>query len=175
MSDDEKRPQLYLAADNELPDVRRKRAELDLEWPLKQLAANMLRIVRGAGKPYEVGQQCARVIDAYHKYRATVGEWPPSHVIGEILSIRYRENRAKTDRAIEWEDAKQQMIAGGLQAAASQILGQLTQERAGESEMFDGLRVIERQREENRAAASASKPKKPTKPAVKGRGKPVVL
>jgi hypothetical protein len=69
---------------------------------------------------------------------------------------------------MEWEDAVQQMIAGGLQAAASQLLGQLTQERAGEQEMFDGLRIIERQREENHAATMKKSAKRtPAKPSRK--------
>ncbi|WP_245441746.1 hypothetical protein [Rhizobium leguminosarum] len=55
--------------------------------------------------------------------------------------------------------------------ASSQLLEQNTQQRAGESEMFDGLRVIEKQRSEN-AAARMQKPKpKPKKPA-KRRTKP---
>jgi hypothetical protein len=84
-------------------------------------------------------------------------------LISEILSIRHREYLTKTDKAWEWEDGIRQMVAGGLQVAASQLLEQRTQEQAGERELFDGLRVIERQRSENRAAR---------KPPSKGRKKP---
>ncbi|WP_145925960.1 hypothetical protein [Shinella sp. HZN7] len=165
---DDQKPRIRLAVKNHERDINRHRAEVDLQWPLKELAANLIRVVRGAGKPYELGRQCADVVKAYHDYRDRVGEWPSSYSVGEILSIRHRENRAATDRAMEWEDAVQQMIAGGLQAAASQLLGQLTQERAGEREIFDGLRIIERQREENRAAMMKKPVKRtPKKPSRK--------
>lgn len=61
------------------------------------------------------------------------------------------------------------MVAGGLQIAASQLLAQNTQERAGESEMFDGLRIIEKQRSEN-AAARTPKLRKPAKRKAKPQG-----
>jgi len=129
------------------------------------LAANVIRVVRGAGRPEELGRQCAEVVQAYRDYHEALGEWPSSYLIGETLSVRHREYRAKTDRAWEWEDAIHQMVAGGLQVAASQLLEQRTQEQAGEREMFDGLRVIEEQRRENAAAAARSK--KPTKRRAK--------
>ncbi|RUM21510.1 hypothetical protein EFD56_03240 [Rhizobium phaseoli] len=168
MSEDQKPPHIRLAVENDQRELDRRNAELDLHWPLKRLAANVIRIVRGAGRPEELGRQCADVVQAYRDYHEALGEWPSSYLIGDTLSIRHREYRAKTDRAWEWEDAIHQMVAGGLQVAASQLLGQNTQQRAGESEMFDGLRVIEKQRSEN-AAARMQKPK--PKPKAKKPGK----
>ncbi|TAU91267.1 hypothetical protein ELI41_23380 [Rhizobium leguminosarum] len=171
MSEDQKPPHIRLAVENDQTELNRHTAEIDLRWPLKTLAANVIRIVRGAGSPAELGRQCAEVVQAYRDYHTALGEWPSSHLISETLSLRHREYRATTDRAWEWEEAMRQMVAGGLQVAASQLLKQNTQQRAGESEMFDGLRVIEKQRSEN-AAARMQKPKpKPKKPA-KRRTKP---
>ena len=171
MSKDQKPPHIRLAVENDQRELNRRSAEIDLRWPLKQLAANVIRIVRGAGSPIELGRQCADVVQAFRDYHEAVGEWPSSHLINETLSLRHRTYHATTDRAWEWEDAMRQMVAGGLQVAASQLLEQNTQQRAGESEMFDGLRVIEKQRSEN-AAARMQKPKpKPRKPA-KRRTKP---
>ncbi|MBY3134779.1 hypothetical protein [Rhizobium laguerreae] len=163
MSEDQKPPHIRLAVENDQPELARRTAEIDLRWPLKTLAANVIRIVRGAGSPAELGRQCADVVQAYRDYHAALGEWPSSYLVSETLSLRHRENHATSDRAWEWEEAMRQMVAGGLQVAASQLLKQNTQQRAGESEMFDGLRVIEKQRSEN-AAARMQKPK-PKKPA----------
>lgn len=166
MSEDQKPPHIRLAVENNQRELNRRSAEMDLRWHLKKLAANVIRIVRGAGSPAELGRQCADVVKVYHDYHEAVGEWPSSNLISDILSLRHREYRAKTDRAWEWEYAVRQMVAGGLQVAASQLMAQNTQERAGESEMFDGLRVIETQRREN-SASRAPKPPKPAKPKVK--------
>lgn len=125
--------------------------------------------MRGAGRPEELGRQCAEVVQAYRDYHDALGEWPSSFLISDILSLRHREYHAKTDRAWEWEDGVRQMVAGGLQIAASQLLAQNTQERAGESEMFDGLRIIEKQRSEN-AAARTPKLRKPAKRKAKPQG-----
>lgn len=159
MSKKDETPHIRLAAENDQRELDRRNAEIDLRWPLKRLAANIIRVVRGAGRPEEIGRQCAEVVQAYRDYYDALGEWPNSYLVAEMLSLRHREYQAKTDRAWEWEDAMRQMVAGGLQMAASQLLEQNTQKQAGETEMFQGLRVIEKQRSEN-AAARAAKPKK---------------
>ncbi|MBY3344887.1 hypothetical protein [Rhizobium laguerreae] len=169
MSEDQKPPHIRLAVENDQRELNRRTAEIDLRWPLKTLAANFIRIVRGAGSPAELGRQCAEVVQAYRDYHAALGEWPSSYLISETLSLRHRENHATSDRAWEWEEAMRQMVAGGLQVAASQLLKQNTQQRAGESEMFEGLRVIEKQRSEN-AAARMQKPK--PKPRTPGKRRP---
>lgn len=50
----------------------------------------------------------------------------------------------------DWESGIDDMMRGGLQYAASTLLGQGTQARAGQAEMFRGLTVIEAIREGNR-------------------------
>lgn len=170
MSEDQKPPHIRLAVQNNQSELNRRSAEMDLRWVLKRMAANAIRVVRGAGRPEELGLQCAAVVKSYQDYHNASGEWPSPNLISNILSIRHRDYRSETDRAWEWEDAVRQMVAGGLQIAASQLMEQNTQERAGVSEMFDGLRVIERQRREN-AAAYAPKAPKSTKSA-KPRPKP---
>jgi len=112
---DDKLPHIRSAVENDQRELDRHSAESDLRWPLKKLAANFIRIVRGAGRPEELGIQCANVVQAYRDYHEKLGEWPSSFLISEILSIRGREYKAKTDRAWEWEDGIRQMVAGGLQ------------------------------------------------------------
>jgi len=112
MSKDQKPPHIHLAVENDRLELNRRNAEFDLRWPLKRLAANVLRIVRGAGRPEELGRQCAEVVKAYRDYHDALGEWPSSFLISDILPLRHREYHAQTDRAWEWEDGVRQWSPG---------------------------------------------------------------
>jgi len=45
-------------------------------------------------------------------------------------------------------------MRGGLQVAASRLVGQRTQENRGQTEMMDGVRALDRIREDRRARAA---------------------
>jgi hypothetical protein len=38
-------------------EIARDRAMNKASWALRELTANLLRVTRGAGKPYEIGRQ----------------------------------------------------------------------------------------------------------------------
>jgi hypothetical protein len=61
-------------------EIERKPAEGELDWRLRELAANVLRIVRGAGKPYELLRQMQAVIDASVKFQKA----PPLRSVAAI-------------------------------------------------------------------------------------------
>jgi hypothetical protein len=62
-------------------------AEQKLRDCLQVSAANMLRVIRGAGKPHELIQQLNEVVKAAIKFKDAFGDWPPSHVLGEMLAM----------------------------------------------------------------------------------------
>ena len=113
---------------------------------MKVLASNMLRVVRGAGKAHELPAQMADVLDKIEAYREDVGHYPSDYELSSLISRRHHE-RTHGDR---WADGVDQMVEGALQIAASTLVHQGTQERAGHSELIRGLSVIERIREANR-------------------------
>jgi len=156
MIDEPEKPKLSVVAQNSQKEIDSQYAREEINWALTALAANIIRVVRGAGKAYELGRQCARVVESYQHFHETAGRWLRPDEIEDMLSLRYREPGGLTERAQEWSGAIQTMVQGSLQVAASQLLQQTTQERAGESEMFRGLEIIERQRDENRRAREAS-------------------
>ncbi|NOJ40801.1 hypothetical protein [Bradyrhizobium australiense] len=152
--------------DKEERDRERERdwAKHELSGALREVAANMVRIVRGAGKPHELLIQMKAVIDSAIKFRDLHGYWP-NDVIANALQLtdemqdcldRGRAgtlDQAHIDRW--WKDgtfdkmmAEHTMYKGVLQIVASGLIGQNTQQRAGESEFHDGLRRFERIREE---------------------------
>lgn len=153
--DDKGKPLLRLAVENDQSDIDRERVRQGIEWPLSNLAANLLRVVRGAGKSHEIGEQCVAVLKAFQEYRDKVGHWPTSFEMEEALSIRQKERPNETyDEYWEWQHAQEDIMRGALQVAASRLVGQLTQEHRGRSDMMDGVRELDRIRDERRALAA---------------------
>jgi hypothetical protein len=146
------RPALKLVSDQPQPMVDEQRYKDGIRWPLRELAANLMRVARGAGKPYEIGPQVAGVLNAFEEYRAAVGHWPPSDVLANMLDLRrdYDDLVGLGEHNLNWTFAIQTVMRGSLQFAASELLGQNTQRAAGRSEMIEGVREVEEIRERNR-------------------------
>lgn len=137
-------------------EERPRRAELDqieheFLWAMREAVANLLRVIRGAGRPRDVLLQLTSVIDTGQKFYDLHGRWP-TDVIAEDLSLR-DEDRLKPP-AIgfsqqdeeEWQrDCAQRAVCrGALQIVASGLLGQDLQRRAGRKELHNGIRILER-------------------------------
>ncbi|RWM94615.1 MAG: hypothetical protein EOR86_15575 [Mesorhizobium sp.] len=173
---DDPKPHLRLAVENSQTELDRKWAKGEIEWPLRDLASNIIRVVRGAGKSYEIVGQCVAVIKAYQQYRETIGCLPDSWEIDRILSIQPAgADGEQYGERWEREHARETIVRGSLQIAASRLAGQNTQEQRGRSEMMSGVndilsireearkRTAEAERAQRRAAANAAGRKK-TKP-----------
>jgi hypothetical protein len=48
---------MRIVSENSETDLARQRALDQVDWKIRELTANLLRITRGAGKPYEIMQQ----------------------------------------------------------------------------------------------------------------------
>lgn len=146
------------------------RARLELRWALRRLAANLLRVVRGAGKPSDLGRQIQEVIEVYLDYREATGHFPESQLVSDALAV------SKTDSLEDWKAsfpddvddshferwlqdgsfnqarAVDAIVRASLQIAASRLLNQKTQERSAEHSLSQALDEHERSREEMRRA-----------------------
>jgi hypothetical protein len=124
---------------------------------LRELAGNILRVVRGAGRSYEIGRQAQDLIEALHAYRDAVGQFPASEAIDAALHIETPDEQLNQmdDEQEMVVTARQAIIRGALQIAASRLLGQRTQEAVGYSEMLNGARDMEKLREERRQRSAA--------------------
>jgi len=165
----------------------REWAEHEFSWTIREVAANTLRIIRGAGKPDELLLQMKRTIDAAVKFQEAHDFWPQNLIANELQiqsrvenfhdglrEGRYTQatiNPWSEDGTFEKMDAEYIIQCGALQTIASDLVGQLTQKRAGEREFHDGIRgwiqnreeqarKQEKERKANRAAQSARKPRK---------------
>lgn len=116
-------------------------ADVELSTALTDLAANLLRVVRGAGHSYLVGRQLGACMRAYEQYQQTYTYWPPSWEVSEIL----RFERAEDDDGY----ATYTICRGALQIVASELLDQRLQRAAGETQLVRGIRSWEAARAGN--------------------------
>jgi hypothetical protein len=177
-------------------DRDREWTKQEFSWAIRDTAANMLRIIRGAGKPDELLMQMKKAIDSAIKFQELHGHLPTDVIIDDLQvedeqkTFLARAREGKLDQATVdrwWEDgtfdkmmAENTIYRGALQSIASELIGQNTQKRTGENEFHEGLRQWMKIREERirkeREAARASRPtarkRKLRKLGLKTRGKP---
>lgn len=166
---------IRIVAENSEAELARQRAMAEVSWALREMTSNLMRVIRGAGKPGMIGQHTQAFIQALVSYRDAAGMMPSPEDLTEILSV---DEDPKIIAVLENPelrrvDAKQRIVRGALQLAASRLVGQKTQESAGEHEMYDGIIAIEALRDEGRrertqgpadrdgARRSARPPRKP--------------
>jgi hypothetical protein len=62
----------------------RERETVEFSWAIRDCAANMLRIIRGAGQPYELLVQMQEVTRAALKVQETHGYWPQNVITNNL-------------------------------------------------------------------------------------------
>ena len=165
----------------------------DLSWAFRELTANVLRIVRGAGKPHALLEQMEKVLSVSLKYRDLHGYWPYDLAAKSMrCDDEYNEtierarageidqqsvDRWREDGTFERMHAEHTICRGALQTIASTLIGQTTQRASGNHELYEGVRELNRVRgEQNRkyaeevrasrlAERKAGKKKRKRKPA----------
>jgi hypothetical protein len=60
-------------------------AKREFSWAIRDTAANMLRIIRGAGKPYELLLQMKKAIDSAIKFQELHNHWPFDVISSDLL------------------------------------------------------------------------------------------
>lgn len=169
-------------------DLRRREAANRVHWRYRELAANLLRVVRGAGSSADLLEQMAAVISASSELKDLEGYWPDSSVIegalrlpdpGSRMQARVEEGRFSKEDIDRWERdgtldvnwAEHEICRGVLQMCASGLLQQSTHRSVGHNEFRDGVRALNAALEKQRAHW-APIPEPPTpKPKAKRRRK----
>jgi hypothetical protein len=158
--------------DNPDADLPRQLAMAEVSRTLREMTANLLRVIRGAGKPYEIGPQAEAFLQTLTRYREVTGTWPLDD-LSEVLSVERdpkimdRLQGDQLDRAL----AEERVVRGALQVAASRLIGHTTHESIGLHEIYEGINAIEDVRESRRAVLQepvgrakitvATRPRKP--------------
>lgn len=163
-------------------DLAKRDVEERLAGACRQLGANMLRVMRGAGQSAALLRQMQEVVTISREYHDLFGNWPASQTIDRALRVstpdeevevrrlsgRYTQediDRWEEDGTFDTDRAIYRVCRGALQKCASQLLEQRTQERTAEHELLEGVRELGCARERQRTTLV---PKRPSpKPARK--------
>lgn len=170
MPDDDK-PKLKLVAENSQNQINTEFAQRIVDRALIELAANILRVVRGAGRPEDIVGQCADVLNAAISFDEKAGRWVSPYAIASAIHLEHDKiDDYETFRGLR-QLARRQMIRGSLQVAASRLLDQRLQIDKGEREMDDAFadleRLYEELRKERAAKARAARPAAAKKKSAK--------
>ena len=163
-------------------DRRKEEASEELKKALRALAANMLRVTRGAGQSYHLGNQMIACLIAMADYRDIAGCGHSTYDLDQMLDPdlahdEYRpwaadspEGRAsmEADHSDECEDANREVRRASLQIVASMLVNQLPQQKRGETYFSAAIRQREDAREKRRAFHQA-KIQNPSRPRVKSK------
>ena len=168
---------MKLVVDNDAAEIERRRAAREEEQAravaqqaAQELAANLIRIARGAGSPHYVLSQTFDLAKAIQDFAEVAPTGLGTLDFAGALHISRDWEELQTYSEVERERARAEeaMIRGALQVAASRILGQRTQESRGKTEMWEGFYALERWREERRKVRveqeKAARPTKPKRP-----------
>jgi hypothetical protein len=143
---------MKVVADNPNLEQQRKeqRCRESVGNALRELTANLLRITRGAGRPYQVFGQALQLLEACKEFREQLG-YPPDAEFSQMLDT------APEFDAPDDDDARHTIVRGALQLTASRLVDQRLQIKAGECELFDGIQDLARLRAERRARGSGKR------------------
>ena len=138
---------LKLVAANSKTDIAANDALMEASIAAGQLFANLLRVARGSGKPHEIVSHAANLVSACDRYFEIKKRYPGEEISRDLRELLWYHG----GRSDDWGHGLNLMMRGAMQMSASRLLSQLTQERAGESELIDGLAIIEGIRAKNRS------------------------
>ncbi|MDE3873288.1 hypothetical protein I7G55_04060 [Sinorhizobium meliloti] len=183
MTDDSERPKFKVVAENTQAKIDENWAQQFFDQQLLDLAANIISVVRGAGKPYAVIPQCNAVLQAAVDFRDRVGALPSSASVANALMLREEEIRDYASLSGHRKLWRARTVSGALQVAASTLVRQPLQITQGKREMDDAFDELEsfyydlrKQREaEAKAVRMRTAPKrKPAKRKAKKSDPPVL-
>jgi hypothetical protein len=145
-------PRLRVVSENDAKALARDRALGNIDFAIRDLAANLMRVTRGAGKAVLLFRQCTELAKSMSEYHEITGHLPEDFRIQKALSVRSSMlDDIKGEDNLEWTAAIDEMLHGALQMAASRLVHQISQEQAGESQLLAGARRIQLSNEKRNA------------------------
>lgn len=174
---------MRLVSERSEAEIRTYEAHAVVKHALRRLAANIMRVTRGAGSSAELGTQMVACIRALDAYRDAAGHGVSSWDLNQMLDpeAAYKEYRpwikVNPEDEARWDEdgttdrdlAEQDIRRASLQVVASMLLNQNPQQSQGEHDFNEGVRRLEAARERSRAYhqaryAPAPRARKKSKP-----------
>jgi hypothetical protein len=147
---------MRIVSEQSTENIRRKKARDALVPKLRGLAANVLRIVKGTGKPLELLRQMESCSAAIREYAAAHDHVPGHELMHQILNCEttrdeFRPWVKESRKALAPLDAEEtgreiairKIRDACLQLAASILLDQLTQCSKAESDLYEGVLILD--------------------------------
>ncbi len=137
---------------------------MDAEVAMRELAANVLRIVRGAGAPYYLRRQMIALLTAMEAHWKADRTWPLQDMTRAVYMHDKPDywDRLSAEAKAEWY-AERQVLSGALRQLAGELVGPPVQASHGHSEMYGGINEIYRLREEEAKPWRSGAKSRPTK------------
>ncbi len=167
MTDDPDKPKLSVVSQRSQNQIDTAHAQHRFDRAVIEMAANIIRIVRGAGKPHELIKQCADVVNRAVDFDDVSGRFPSDYSISIALDPPKDPLEYHDDYWFARKIAHQSMIRGALQVAASRLVGQSLQERSGENEMENAFNTMIRAVEDLKKKRAMEEKASRRKPAAK--------
>lgn len=122
------------------------------ELPLRELAANILRIIRGGGRPTDLALQARSFLEAVTRYGDEVGTQPTREAFAGALAIELDRELLSGGDLLQRQifDGRELLIRAALEVAASRLMREPSDEAAGLGEMVQGFHDIEEARQSRR-------------------------
>jgi hypothetical protein len=117
---------------------------------LVELTANLIRVVRGAGKPELIADQLNSFAAAYNEYPKLVGRGTTPALLAELIQYRHPDWRLDDDRLDE-VILEHAICRDALQIVASALVDQRTHRDRAIGELRTHLRAFEDLRKHPRA------------------------
>jgi hypothetical protein len=128
-------PNLTIASSQSEQEIATERAMREIGWATRQLSANMLRIIRGAGRPHDLFDQVRSLAGA-------IDSSPPGTLIwriSEAMELALAHGLKCDDDDFDRDSHLGKMESGSLRAVAARLLGQPLQVSAGRRELEQAL------------------------------------
>jgi hypothetical protein len=112
---------------------------------LRELAANIIRVTRGAGRAFDISLQAEAFLKAMVEHRNAIGYYPSAADLKQALRIDdpVSTQHVPADRLDELYP-RQMIVRGALQVAASRLLQQGAEQAVGEAEILKGIREFQK-------------------------------
>lgn len=141
-------PKLSIVSSHEIPqkDRQAERCLWHVDWYTRQLAANILRVIRGAGRPEQL-------VDQVIALRDEMANAPPGITVSEVNEKMAEALSGGIDELdTEHGNAAEEIQRGALRKIAAQLLRQQLQASAGDHDFWKAIQRLDRQREDARRA-----------------------
>ncbi len=156
-------PDLRVVSERSEQEIKKQEAAAALKQALTALTANLIRIVRGAGKPDFIAEHLRDVAVAYANYCDIDVRGVPADVIRDMLRFEMSELPENQDR-VDMIIAEHAICRAGLQVAASALVQQDRQRDNGLLDLHRALDLRDRFRaareRQRRKEAKLTKPYK---------------